>query len=73
MQAYRSFFETPQGILILNDMMKKYGVLHTTFRGDVNEMLVREGERNVVLRILSILKIDINKLRERIEENAREE
>jgi hypothetical protein len=69
---YKKVFSGPDGEAVLMDMMKAHHCLGTTFDGDVNKMLVREGERNAVLRLLSILKTDVQKFRERIDEYARE-
>lgn len=72
LKAYRSVFDTPQGRVVLYDLMKNHSVLSSTFRGDVNQMLVKEGERNTILRILTILKTDPKQILERIEEHERE-
>ena len=68
--AYRKTFSGPDGQRVLLDLMAAHGMLHSTFPsdGDVNKMLIKEGERNVVLRILALLKEDPKKLEERIAE-----
>lgn len=49
-------------------------MLGTSFvKGDAMEMAFREGERNVVLRIMNILKIDPIKLAKKIDEAIKEE
>lgn len=48
--------------------MNKYSVLSPMYKGDVNELLVHEGQRKVILDILNILKIDVIKLKERVDE-----
>lgn len=72
-QSYKDVFLSPHGEVVLKDLMTKYSLLNSTFSGDVNEMLIREGERKVVLHILSVLKINITELNERIKEHARDE
>lgn len=67
MSAYQNIFKSPEGEMVLKDLMAAHGILTNTYNGDVNNMLLKEGERNVVLRILSILKIDINAIYERID------
>ena len=70
--AYQKVFGTPDGKLVLQDLMQAHHMLNSTLGQDLNSTLVQEGERRVVLRILSILKMDVNHLHERIEEYARE-
>lgn len=70
--AYRDVFESPQGKIVLNDMFSNHAILSSTFNGDVNQMLLKEGERNVVLRILKILKTDVEKFKERMEDYAKQ-
>jgi hypothetical protein len=53
--------------------MQSHGMMSPSFRGDVNQAIFKEGERNVVLRILAILKVDETQLRERMEQYAREQ
>ena len=64
--AYTNIFRSPDGDIVLTDLMKNHGILSNSYNGDVNQMLIKEGERNVVLRILHLLKVDINELNERI-------
>lgn len=66
---YQVVFNTPQGKRVLLDMMKNHKMLSSSFDSDALQMARNEGERNVVLRILSMLKVDITDLNKRIEEN----
>lgn len=72
-RAYKNVFNNPDGKLVLADMMKAHGMMSSSYKKDVNEAIFKEGERNVVLRLMSILKIDENKLKERIEAYVREQ
>lgn len=72
-EAYRKVFLSPDGEKVLNDLMRNHSMLDSTFKGDVNKMLVAEGERNVLLRIFSILKTDVQKFIERIDQYAAED
>lgn len=63
-------FETPDGRWVLNDMMAAHGML-SPHPMDPHKMAAREGERTAVLRILTLLKTDMNQLRERMEEHER--
>ncbi len=72
MSAYQNIFKSPQGENVLKDLMSTHGILSNIYSGDVNQMLIREGERNVILRILSILKIDINSIYERIDRETKD-
>lgn len=65
--SYQSIFSTEDGKKVLYDLMKVHNVMGSTFSNNSNEMILKEGERNVVLRIMHILKIDPSKLIEEIE------
>lgn len=65
-QAYQSVFSGKEGQEVLEDLIKTHYVLGTTFDGDATKIIFREGERNVVLRILSLLKMDAKVIQERI-------
>ena len=71
-QAYQKVFGTPQGREVLMDLANAHGLMRSTFHQNVNEMILKEGERNVILRILSITKTNIKDLVERIEDYERE-
>jgi len=71
--AYQAFFTSPDGKAILWDLMKNHNVIGSTFSKDTHEMALKEGERNVVLRILQILKIDVEELARRIDEGLKED
>jgi hypothetical protein len=68
---YKKTFNDPIGQKVLWDLMQAHHFLRNTFTGDVNEALIREGERNVILRIMAILKYDPKKIQQMIEENNR--
>lgn len=72
-KLYQSVFSGPSGKAVLDDLMKAHNILSSTFDGDVNKTIFKEGERNVVLRILTILKINTNKLQQRIDNHVFEE
>lgn len=69
-ENYRKVFSSPEGQWVINDLMAAHGMLSSTFVGTqkVHEMLHKEGERNVVLRILKLIGTDPKDLRERIED-----
>lgn len=73
--AYKRFFDTTDGKLILKDLMKSCHVLSSTMDKDPYETAFNEGARSVVLRIIKTnnTSIDeINKLIERLEEEQYE-
>lgn len=73
--SYRQAFSTPQGREVLLDLMQAHSVFDSTFDINTNEMCRKEGERNAVLRIMTILKIspsEMQALAEEIEKNARD-
>ena len=62
--AYRSFFSTPHGKLVLRDLMDVGHFWETTFPPDGNPSnLARlEGERGIVLHIISMAHYDLSAL-----------
>jgi hypothetical protein len=69
---YQKVFDSPEGIEVLNDLVAVHRVLSSTFDKDSLQMAFNEGERNVILRILHILNLDVAKLRERMRNYAQE-
>lgn len=54
-QAYLDIFSSPSGQVVLKDMARAHYFERSTFSTDVVKMAEAEGERNVILRIRSIL------------------
>ena len=54
-QYYQAFVQSPSGQAVLTDMMKAHHFLDSTFNPNPYETALAEGERNVILRILTIL------------------
>lgn len=53
---YKRAFSSEQGKRVLYDLIASHHLMRPTYvRGDAIEMAYNEGQRNVVLRILSIL------------------
>lgn len=72
--AYKKTFSTTEGREVLLDMMNVHNVFDSTFDIDNSQMCRKEGERNVVLRLMTILKItpsQMQDLAEEIEKNVR--
>jgi hypothetical protein len=63
--AYRNVFGTAQAEKVVNDLIKRY-MLRSSMDDSPNRLAFHEGERNVVLFILTMLNIDEDKLRERV-------
>lgn len=66
-KLYQGMFGSEKGKYILYDLMGTHWMLNPTYSSDASEMAHREGERAVVLRILSILNINIERLYEEME------
>lgn len=71
MAAYKNIFTSVDGEKVLKDLMDNHWILKSSYNGNTNDMLLREGEKNVILRILHILDIDINALYERIDRDSK--
>ncbi len=69
---YKSVFNSATGKRVLEDLCRNHFVFSTSFvKGDQYESARREGERLVILRILSHLKIDLLKLEKLIEQEQK--
>ncbi len=68
-QDYQRFFTTEYGRRVLHDLFNAHGMLTTNFHENPYVMAAREGERAVIVRILSILKTSPEKLYKQIEES----
>ena len=62
-KMYKDVFESPTGKLVLIDMCNRFHMMATTRKkGDtVGDMEFREGQRNVMLYILSMVNYDLEK------------
>lgn len=54
-RAYNRLFNTTDGKLVLEDLKRAHWINRPTFDVNTNLMSVREGERNVVLRIMALV------------------
>lgn len=68
--AYQNVFSTPMGQKVLEDLKKAHFVDSVTFVENPQTHAYREGQRAVVLRILSTLKVDLQKQKEQVEQNV---
>lgn len=70
---YKKTFTDEVGQKVLLDLMKAHGMLDCHFNvndSDPYVLAFKEGQRNVILRILSIIKYDTKKLKSLIEERG---
>ncbi len=70
--SYKEIFESEKSKVVLADLLQFCGMFRQTFNGDVNEMLINEGKRNVLLYILSQTNIDLPQLLKMMEDNRKE-
>lgn len=54
-RAYNRLFNTTDGKLVLEDLKQAHWINRPTFDANINLMSMREGERNVVLRIMALV------------------
>jgi len=71
--AYRKLFDCEEGTRVLHDLIRSCWVLTSTFDPNPNEMIYREGERAVVLRILRTLNTDPERILKMMEEGREQE
>ncbi len=67
--AYKEVFGTDSGKIVLYDLMLNTNMIDSSFDPDPLQMARKEGERNVCLRILNIIKTDIKQLDKLIRES----
>jgi hypothetical protein len=72
-KAYKNFLSTEDGKLILKDLVRECGMFQNAYRGNRDEMLLREGKRNVLLYILSIINVDLSELIKMVERQSQGE
>lgn len=65
---YKSVFNSPSGKKVLHDLMLNNFVFTSTFSPDSNLVKLREGQRNAVLRIMTIIEMDPDKFIEIVNE-----
>ena len=70
-RAYKNIFDSEEGKLVLHDLMKNFHVLHSTMDANPNEVMFKEGERSVVLRILRTINMDANELEKILNEQEK--
>lgn len=69
MVAYKKVFSTVDGKEVLRDLMRTHFMLSTTFvEGKPDLTSHNDGERDVVIRILKIMQIDLSGMQKYIEE-----
>ena len=74
--AYQRCFDTTDGRIVLNDLMKSCHMMGTTLGNSSQETAFNEGSRSVVVRILKTFHTDIeqlDKLIEKMEEREGEQ
>lgn len=66
---YQKTFDSPHGQVVLRDLMKVNFILSPTIHEQNSDLtLVHEGQRNAILRIMTILKMDAAAILGTIEE-----
>ena len=72
-KAYKKVFDSEEGKLVLNDLIRVGGILRNSYRKDTNDFLINEGKRNVVLYILANNNIDLKALLDMVERQSKGE
>jgi len=71
--AYQRCFDSEDGRLVLNDLMKSCHMMGTTLGNTPQETAFNEGARSVVVRILKTFHTDISQLEKLIENMEKQE
>ena len=69
----KEVFETERGKNCLYDLCKKFHYFSSSYQGDVNDMLFREGERNVINYFMTMLKQNPAKILDEFRKRQQEE
>ena len=67
LKAYQDLFNDPNGEKVIQDLMTRFGMKTSTFNTDPYVTAFNEGQRNVVLYILTRMNLDINEIRKQLE------
>lgn len=70
---YKDFFDTEKGKNVLYDLCKRFHYFQTSYNGNVNDTIYREGERNVLNFILLQTQQDPNRILEEFRSNLKKE
>lgn len=68
-KAYKNVFSTSEGQLVLHDIIRRSGVLRSSFDTNPHVTSFKEGERNVALHILYYLGLSGDDIRELAQTN----
>lgn len=71
--AYQAAFKSEDGKKVLYDLIRTHHIIGTIYSKDPQEMALKEGERNVVLRIMHFLNTDPEKFLKDVEQSLQNE
>ena len=57
-KSYKNVFSTESGKKVMFDLMERFGMLHAPYNPESNKVLYTEGQRSVVLHIMSMKDTD---------------
>ncbi len=72
-KAAKSIFNTPDGEVVLEFLMKEAGILKPKITADVNLLLVRQGQQQIVLSLIRILGMSETQIKQKIQESIQNE
>ena len=67
-RAYQDVFSSPQGKLVLHDLMREHDILSVPRSLDHAQLAFNAGEQSVLKRIFVYLNTDVKNLEERIKD-----
>ena len=73
LKAYKDLFSTPNGQLVLADLMKECGVVKSSYRGNPDDLLFNEGKRIIGLYVLANTNVDLSALTKMLERQSQED
>tara|TARA_R110000868_G_scaffold380551_1_gene646568 strand:+ start:708 stop:989 length:282 start_codon:yes stop_codon:yes gene_type:complete len=59
---YKLTFSSDHGLRVLRHLMRRHGMMNSTFDSDPHTSAYLEGQRAVVIEIMKKLRIDVKKL-----------
>lgn len=66
--AYEIVFRSPQGKVVLRDLMKRCRFWRTSYEPNSDQTAFNEGKRTIFLRIINMANVEVAKLKEVVNE-----
>lgn len=72
-KAAKSIFNTPDGEVVLDFLMKECGLIKPKLTANTNLLLIRQGQQHIVLSLIRILGMSETHIKTKIQESIQNE